>query len=135
MAIILLPIDGSIRSLISCDFILEHFNSKDHEVHIIHIMPSGGSTTEAQNFIENAKAALSNGKMKAIHTKIIETLETPAEEILKEAKRIKADIIVISAHGINKPENACGIGKVAECIVNGSECPVILVKSTSQERC
>ena len=134
MVNVLLPVDGSIRSIKSCEFIIDHLNSDKYTVYILHIMPSGGSITEAKKFVENAKRKLLDAGVKDVHTKIVESIEEPAEEILREAKKIKADIIIISAYGVHKGEDSSKIGSVAELVVNNSVCPVIIVKPLSEEK-
>lgn len=52
----------------------------------------------------------------------------PEEEIIKEQKEKNIDLIVMASHGKNGfPNNP--LGRVAERVLQGSTCPVLLIKN------
>jgi universal stress protein A len=53
---------------------------------------------------------------------------TPYEEILKDQKEKKIDLVVIASHGMTGLLHHL-IGSVAERVAKGATCPVLLVKS------
>jgi universal stress protein A len=56
------------------------------------------------------------------------TKGTPYQEILKEQKSKKIDLIVIASHGMTGILSHL-MGSVAERVLRGAKCPVVLVKN------
>jgi hypothetical protein len=52
----------------------------------------------------------------------------PYEEILKGEKEKDIDLIVISSYGTTELQR-CPVGSVAEKVIKGTECPLLLVKN------
>lgn len=55
----------------------------------------------------------------------------PAEQILKLAASIKADVIVMATHGTSGLTRLL-VGSVAESVMRQAECPVLTVRSPAQ---
>jgi len=66
-------------------------------------------------------------KNKAIPAKSVTRTGSPAEEIIKESRRSKADLIVIGSHG-KSAVNAAILGSVAFGVVHRSRIPVFIVR-------
>ncbi|HVN98048.1 MAG TPA: universal stress protein [Syntrophorhabdaceae bacterium] len=54
-------------------------------------------------------------------------LGVPNEEILKEQKETRADLIVIASRGMSGPPEHILMGAIAEKVLRGARCPVLLV--------
>ncbi|MFX1520014.1 MAG: universal stress protein [Promethearchaeota archaeon] len=125
--LILIPVDGSIRSEKSIEFashILEHST----KVIVFHVMKPGGNVDEANTFVNRAKDTLEKSGFKNITTEITESLSDPSEEILSMVSRENIDFVVISAFGYGKSEESSEIGSVTMNVVNRAKCSIIVVK-------
>jgi nucleotide-binding universal stress UspA family protein len=125
--LVLIPVDGSIRSEKSIEFasrILEH----SIKIIVFHVMKPGGNADEANTFVNRAKDALEKFGFQNIETEIAESLSDPSEEILSIISRENIDFVVISAYGYGKSEESNEIGPVTMNVVNRAKCPIIVVK-------
>jgi nucleotide-binding universal stress UspA family protein len=57
---------------------------------------------------------------------------TPVDEILKAARDVAADVIVIGTHGRTGLPHVL-LGSVAERVVRGAECPVLTVRGAGRK--
>jgi len=80
-------------------------------------------TKETKEMMEKIKA-------KARHLKSLKTVikqGDPAEEILRAAERMKADVIITGSHGRHGAQRFL-LGSVSSKIVDHAECDVLVVK-------
>jgi len=80
--------------------------------------------TKAQAILDYYKKALENKGINGVRTVIRKG--HPAEEILKTAKKEKADMIIIGSRG--KRVSHVFMGSVSREVVNNAEIPVLIVK-------
>ena len=83
--------------------------------------------------IEAAEKMIQKQIKKVVKAKDVEIIPdvikgTPYEEILKEQKAKKIDLIVIASHGMTGILSHL-MGSVAEKVLRGANCPVVLVKN------
>ena len=83
--------------------------------------------------IEAAEKMIQKQIKKVVKAKDVEiipdvTKGTPYEEILKEQQAKKIDVIVIASHGMTGILSHL-MGSVAEKVLRGAKCPVVLVKN------
>jgi nucleotide-binding universal stress UspA family protein len=125
--IILIPVDGSIRSEKAIEF-ASHIFEHSIKVLVFHVLKPGGNIDEANTFVNRAKDILEKSGFKNIETEIIESLSDPSEEILSMISQRKIDFVIISAYGYGKSEESNEIGSVTMDIVNRAKCSIIVVK-------
>ena len=138
---ILVPTDMSTYSLSALQYaeiVAEVFGA---EITLIHIVQSGDRPPDVhadpaerrggEASIEESRKMISHllmDKDLVIRSiKILVRNGSPAEEIVKAAKEIDADIIVMSTHGRTGIRHTI-IGSVAEKVVRYALCPVLTVK-------
>ena len=85
-----------------------------------------GIKKTAQNFLDNAKSHLKDENIKTV-LKRGETVDS----ILKQAKTLKVDIIVLGTHSRKWLENIL-MGSVAESVLKRSTLPVFIVPIKKQ---
>jgi len=138
---ILVPTDMSTYSLSALQYaeiVAEVFGA---EISLIHVVPRAekpveikkvkGEPRKEETSIEESRKMISHllmDKDLVIRSiKIIVRSGSPAEEIVKAAREIDADIIVMSTHGRTGVRRTV-IGSVAEKVVRYALCPVLTVK-------
>ncbi len=141
---ILVPTDFSKFSSSALELavdIAKHNNAKIHLLHVVDIIQQ----CVADYCLSNSDVSMINGQIKATSNanlkKMIDKHKkdgvqilgdikegTPYEQILKEQKAKKADLIVISSHGKTGLKKYL-MGSVADKVVKGAPCNVVLVKS------
>jgi nucleotide-binding universal stress UspA family protein len=143
---ILVPIDFSASSHAALDAATELAEKFHAEVYLLHVIPAfpnvslPDSITEAA-VIEKAKAAASQRfdvseavlKGKGIKvTTAVEVGDDVAGAILETAETQKADLIVITTHGLSGwyPQV---FGSNAEKIVKLAQCPLLLLRTPKPE--
>jgi nucleotide-binding universal stress UspA family protein len=88
---------------------------------------------EAKDILKQATAEhveAAAGKIRKLGVKVIRTIRTgrPAEEIVKEARKRKADLIVLGSHG-KSAVKAAVLGSVAYGVIHkNSSIPVLVVR-------
>ena len=138
---ILVPTDMSTYSLSALQYaeiIAEVFGA---EITLIHVVLSGdrpsdvhadpGERRTREVSVEESKKMISHllidSDLVIRSIKILVRNGSPAEEIVKAAKEMDADIIVMSTHGRTGIRHTV-IGSVAEKVVRYALCPVLTVK-------
>ncbi|NLI62504.1 MAG: universal stress protein [Methanosarcinaceae archaeon] len=109
--------------------------AKLHGIYVTDISTISPTSTEWVLVSENLKAesdeALSYIRKKAeesnVEVELVNTEGNPANEVIKYAKNIKADMIVVGAAGKKAVERLL-LGSVSEKIVRNSEIPVLVVR-------
>ncbi len=143
---ILVPIDFSASSHAALDRAAELAEKFHAEIYMLHVIPAfpnvslPDSITEA-SVIDKARAAASERfdvseavlKGKGIKvTSTVEVSEDVAGAILEAVDREKADLIVITTHGLSGwyPQV---FGSIAEKIVKLAQCPLLLLRTPKPE--
>jgi nucleotide-binding universal stress UspA family protein len=86
--------------------------------------------TEARHAVD---AALDKAKLNGIAASGDVQLGVPYEEILKYARRVRADAIVMGTHGRGGFKRFL-MGSVAESVLRNAPCPVIIVREHSKAK-
>lgn len=136
---ILVPIDFSSPSLHALDYALELARASKAKVQILHVIeppyavgpldPGGFNIEVVYGAIERSARAEMAGLAARLEAKGLRAatyLETgPAHaEIINAAKKLKADLIIMSTHGRTGLSHLF-LGSVAERVVRGASCPVL----------
>ena len=150
---ILVPLDGSALAECTLPYIQGLIHPGKSQVHLLSVLMSGLgdrtialmttyppglrlSTTalsQAQTQIEaylRGVAAHLRGMGASVQLKVQEG--NPAEEIINYASEIMADLIVMNAHGLSGISRWV-YGSVADRVLRGAPCPVLLVRPTRKE--
>ncbi|MNL45759.1 Universal stress protein F [compost metagenome] len=85
------------------------------------------STEDAQAILAKAAAFM---KEKGIEPRTVHRVGAPADMILDEADKLKADLIIVGSHGRTGLQRFL-LGSVSSAVVNHATCSVLVVKSPS----
>ncbi|SFB89148.1 Nucleotide-binding universal stress protein, UspA family [Marinospirillum celere] len=138
---ILLPVDISEgkESLKAIEAAVELAASHQAVLHLLTVLPGFGSPVVASYFprqdMDKALAAIYQQLHDLVEPHILEGLEVklravegkPYKQILKEAKRIHADLIVIPSHGPKAVERFF-LGSTAARVVERAEVSVMVIR-------
>ena len=146
---ILLAIDGSESSFRASRYAIGLAKAVDSEVTLLHVLenirPGGaigllaryGSVRPARGFFKVSEKAARKWIRKVereaenngvkLSTRIVLDQSSKAEEILKYAKKTKADLIILGTRGLTKFKKLV-IGSVANAVLGNAKCPVLIVK-------
>ncbi|HLF76609.1 MAG TPA: universal stress protein [Dehalococcoidia bacterium] len=83
---------------------------------------------EAQSYLERTKASLSG---QPFEVGLVLAEGSPADEIMRVAREVNADLIVITAYGLSAsstPAKTGVFGKVADKVLRDAHVPVLVVK-------
>jgi nucleotide-binding universal stress UspA family protein len=145
---ILVPLDGSHTSGLGLDEAIKLAKNQKASLYLLHIIDdqvlyqgdfSGGGIYVAdllQDMIDNGKKILAKAEAKARKQHIrsnailIENIGSPVSDVIvKQAKKVKADLIVLGTHG-RRGVRRIVMGSDAEGVVRMTTVPVLLVRST-----
>ncbi|MCB8945128.1 MAG: amino acid permease [Ardenticatenaceae bacterium] len=127
---ILVPVAGGPngRLALSLAMSLARHTAEDTKIVLLHVMMAGVNTNAAQARAESAFRHALNGDDVPFVEKLTVTAETPLAGILPEAAN--SDMVIIGATEEPLFRNLL-MGNVAQQVVEGTTCPVILVKQRS----
>lgn len=146
---ILLAMDGSESSFRAAKYAIGLAKAVDSEVTLLHVLenirrggaigllarygsvrPARGffkaSQKAARKWIRKVEREAENNGVK-LSTRIVIDQSSKAEEILKQAQKSKADLIIIGTRGLTKFKRII-IGSVANAVLGNARCPVLIVK-------
>ena len=142
---ILVPVDGSATANLGLREAMKLAKEQGAAIHLVHVVDehyvmSAGMEMVAytddmfdslraagSDILKKAVAAVGKQGMQA-KTSLLETLTGPvADVIVREAKRVRADVIVIGTHG-RRGVRRLLMGSDAEQVVRYSPVPVLLVR-------
>jgi len=110
--------------------------ARDAELRTVHVIPAAGAaepegigSLEHQSFMSRLRAALSDAAPAYRRTGAAVRQGDPATQILRVARMMPADLIVIGAPGADRPERPTG--PVSSVVVARSQCPVLTVPAHS----
>jgi nucleotide-binding universal stress UspA family protein len=107
---------------------------------LLHVIPPGLAPTEkmgAESEPQDHQLSLDGIRSRFDGPDLKYPLETrlsrgsPAEEILRTAREVGADLIVMGTHGVSALRWIL-MGSVAEFVLSQAECPVMVMKTTEQ---
>ncbi len=146
---VLVPIDGSRYSERAVDYATELLTGSDGELSLVIVVPNylaagfpgsslpGAAELEqhhkelAEQYVSQKAAEVSAHS--GVHAKGVALKGSPAEEINEYATMTRADLIVISSHGITtSPSGKDGVrlGSVALRVMTIATCPVLLLRAS-----
>jgi nucleotide-binding universal stress UspA family protein len=147
---ILVPLDGSHTSTLGLDEAIKLAKNQNASLCLLHIVDgqvlyqgdySGGGaylTGLLQDMVDNGKKILAAAEAKVrkqhIRSKsiLIEDVASPVSDfIVQQAKKMKADLIVLGTHG-RRGVRRMVMGSDAEGVVRATTVPVLLVRSTAR---
>jgi len=125
----------------------QQFNAKIYLLHVFeipfysHAGVSAGVQSDLHRYIQSAKVKERDrlnrlGKKlgkKGIHVSTLFREGKPTFEIIKTAKEISADFLVVGTHG-RTGMNHLLMGSVAEKVVREAPCPVLTVRPSGQRK-
>ena len=146
---ILLAMDGSESSFRASTYAIGLAKAVDSEITLLHVTenirqagaigllaryggvrPARGffkvSEKAARKWIRKVEREAENNGVK-LSTRIVLDQSSKAEEILKYAKKTKADLIILGTRGLTKFKKLV-IGSVANAVLGNAKCPVLIVK-------
>jgi nucleotide-binding universal stress UspA family protein len=141
---ILVPVDGSKYSMEAVKVALKYAKATTTDISIITVTPfiSGldleisakkmAMLTEdlkkrAEDVLEKAKGILKAEKVSA--RTILSSAASAAEEIIREAEKEKADLIIIGNRGLGGKATRFFMGSVAAKVATHAPCSVYIVKT------
>jgi nucleotide-binding universal stress UspA family protein len=140
---ILCPIDFDENSLSALSTAAEIAREHDGTVHVLHVVPLIVQPTAMPVYID-----LYKGQEDAAHRKLVEIARKrlaglkyelitqvgePAGAILKAARKIRADVIVMATHG-RRGFKHFFLGSIAEIVLRESSCPVLTTRYEEPDR-
>jgi nucleotide-binding universal stress UspA family protein len=143
---ILVPVDGSATSNAGLREAIDLAKGQDASLHLVHVLDYhylAMSGLEAGAYIDDLIASLTQSGRRILKraeevarksgvTASVALLESPggpaADAIVRQAKKVKADLIVIGTHG-RRGVRRMLMGSDAEQVVRNSPVPVMLVRS------
>jgi nucleotide-binding universal stress UspA family protein len=147
--IILVPVDFSLPSRHALAWALEHALHTPGEIHTLHVIDrrwrrsdleadTGALRDELAEVHAAAAAELgrffdddARARIGSLHEHV--STGAPADEILALASALGASMVVIGSHGLGGLERWL-LGSVAEKVVRGAACPVVVVKPPVEDR-
>jgi nucleotide-binding universal stress UspA family protein len=146
---ILVPVDGSATSNQGLQKAIELAKDQKATLLLLHVVDESpliqGAVTDGALFDDLVKSMTDNGKkillkatelarqkrVKAQTTMVENWLGPVADAILKQAKKFRADLIVIGTHGRRGGARLI-MGSDAENVVRQSSVPVLLIRSKTR---
>ncbi len=105
----------------------------DAEVFLVHAEPKGFSeNSEALDHTQEAVMLKKDARaLEKVGVKVTPVfLEgSVCDSIMKEARRLEADLIIIGAHGHSGARCKTPVGDISECVLLQSRIPVLIVPS------
>lgn len=142
---ILVPVDGSATSNLGLREAIKLAKEQGASIHLVHVvdehyvmmggLESAGYTddmfksmrAEGRRVLEKAVAAIVKEGLRA-KTTLVESMTSPvADVIVREARKVRPDVIVIGTHG-RRGVRRLVMGSDAEQVVRASTVPVLLVR-------
>ena len=143
---ILIPLDGSKISEEAIRGLSNLCNLSKSEIHLVRValaytLPGIDPTAaqvlvvrEAEEYLDQVLARLKKEGLDVSKAVLIHVrYGNPAQEILEHARVGKFDLIALSSHGKGRIGRWL-LGSVAEKIIRNSPIPVLLVRTTEEER-
>jgi nucleotide-binding universal stress UspA family protein len=141
---ILVPLDFSPASMEALDHAVWFAKQSRAAIHLVHVYPpdEASSVLGAGHLLLQAAEAIQrlNEELAGIHRKHVPTFRPenchirggrPYEEIIRLAREIDADLIVLSTRGHSGLKHLL-LGSTAERVVRNAPCPVLVARKSKQ---
>jgi nucleotide-binding universal stress UspA family protein len=141
---ILVPVDFSPASMEALDYAVSLAKQFRAAIHLVHVYPSdeASSVPGAGHLLLQSAEAIErlNEELTNIHRKHVPTFRPenchvrsgrPYQAIIRLAREIDADLIVISTRGHSGLKHLL-LGSTAERVVRGAVCPVLVARKSKQ---
>ena len=125
---ILLPVDGSHHSLEAARKLGQLLNVQNAQISSLYVVDGAEETSrqiEAQQIFTATDAALASQGLTSHHQLLVEG--DPADEILKLADEMGADLIAMGSHGRTGVLRVL-MGSVSRKVLDQAKCPVLIVR-------
>ena len=140
---ILLPIDGSKHSIKACDYIIKHlnmFNANGVKLVVLNVQ-TDNIPPEVMQYIPPKsiakwndsqaelalKAGVSKLKKAGVAFETLKKVGHTSDTILEQAKKMKADLIVMGSHGRGALMNLL-MGSIATQVLAQAKQPVLIIR-------
>lgn len=149
---ILVPVDGSTISLLGLEHALALAKDQRAQLRILHVVDERVLTTmmvepvavplddvlasmreEGRRILEKAQARAQKAGVRADAVQIASRGRPVSDVILAEARRMRADVIVMGTHG-RRGLNRLLLGSDAERVLRDSPVPVLLTRRADRKR-
>ena len=142
---VLVPVDFSENAQAAAQYAGQLAGKFGAKIHLLHVVEPASFV----NDLKNVPFTLSDKQLEATATTDLEALATRFidpnvqtswtvkrgkgyQEIVKAAKQLKADMIVISTHGYTGLKHTI-MGSTAERVVRHAPCPVLVLRAEAEE--
>lgn len=140
--LVLVAVDFSATARHALAWAFDYALHTDATIHTLHVVDRRWSPADlsadpgsVQRDVAAAEAAAAaelraltdeaRGRLGALHEHVV--VGKPADEILRLARELAVDLIVVGSHGVD-PVAHLFVGSVAERVVRGATCPVTVVR-------
>jgi nucleotide-binding universal stress UspA family protein len=150
---ILVPVDGSPTSVHGLTQALQLARSQGATLYLLHVLDEhmligyaeGGAVAavtedflaalraSGRRILERARAKVAKAGVKSKPLMVDNIMSSVAEVIIAEARRTRADLIVMGTHG-RRGVSRLVLGSDSEGVVRGAPVPVLLVKKAPRRR-
>jgi len=144
---ILVPIDLSANSLAGLDYAVALAKAVRAEIYVLYVVeplyyamsefaaPAVGELLEEQRRSSRAELTRLEQRYAArkVPLRILQQVGTAHQTVVANAKRLKADLIVMATHGRTGVSHFL-LGSVAERVVRAASCPVLTVRPSRTSR-
>ena len=121
---LLLPVDGSDRSLESLPAVIEFAALFETRVVLLRVLEKGEAEEEARQQLQTIGLTL---ERKGVETMILVEQGNPVEEILKTVRFREIDLIAMATHGRTGPTRAAA-GSVTEEVLRKATVPMLVTR-------
>ena len=140
---ILVPLDFSSASMVALDYAVWMAKQFHAAIHLVHVYPPDEASAPGAGHLlfESAEAIERlNEELTGIHSKHVPTFRPenchicggrPYREIVRVAREIDADLIVLSTRGHSGLKHLL-LGSTAERVVRSAACPVLVARKRKQ---
>ena len=129
----MLPVDGSEHSLEAARKLGQLLNVEGAQISLLHVADDAEQATrqiEAQQIFSATNAELARQGLTSHHQLIVEG--NPADEILRLADEMGADLIAMGSHGRTGVLRLL-MGSVSRKVLDQARCPVLIVRIPDEE--
>ena len=130
---ILLPVDGSEHSLEAARKLGQLLNVEGAQISLLHVVDDADQSTrqiEAQQIFSATNAALARQGLTSHRQLMVEG--SPADEILRVADEMGADLIAMGSHGRTGVLRLL-MSSVSRKVLDQASCPVLIVRIPNEE--
>ena len=113
------------------------------KITLLHVVPlstavAADASFAAQFYMESQKGAelklrkMARSKLKGLEVEIVVEISSPATMIVKQAAKLRADLVIIATHGRTGLKRYL-LGSVAEHLVARCPCPLLTIRPGTEQ--